>query len=101
MSNLGECVHMPKCTYTIDYSQTSPPTTHTPHTHTHHTHTSHTHTHTTHTHTHTHHTHTPRHTHTAPLLGDDSSSKISDSYIVAFKDDLTDEQGDLIMSGLL
>ncbi len=45
-----------------------------------------------HTRTHTH-THTNAHTHTAPLLVDDSPSKISDSYIVAFKDELTAEQG--------
>ncbi len=94
MSNLGECVHMPKCTYTIvSHRDLSSHNTHTPHTHTPHTHTP--------RHTHTHHVTHHTHTHTAPLLGDDSSSKISDSYIVAFKDDLTDEQGDLIMSGLL
>ena len=31
----------------------------------------------------------------APLMGENSDSKIPSSYIVAFKDELTDEQGQL------
>ncbi len=50
------------------------------------------------THTHTHkrphtHKHPHTHTHSSTILADDSPSKISDSYIVAFKDELTAEQG--------